>query len=131
MSYPDHVDDDELILVHVPSGERWQAPGPRLTSGNFELRKQINETGKSVMRCKPGQVEEGAGRLLSKVRSTSASWVACCSVAELRDLGFEVVATPLKGFEEHAEIRSDDRSLDRHADRKRLANIFRILERTE
>lgn len=131
MSHPDRVDDDEIILVHVPSGERWQARGPRVTSGNFKLRKPQNETGKSVMRAELDELDQSAKRLLSFVQSTPESLVAFVRVSAVRDLGFEVVSTPLEGLEEHAEIRSAERSLDRGGDRKRLANLFQIYTRPD
>jgi hypothetical protein len=46
----DDIADDEDLLRHIPGGSRWQAPGPRITSGNFELRQDRNETGVSVTR---------------------------------------------------------------------------------
>lgn len=42
------VSSDDDILRHVPGGTTWQAPGPRITSKNFELR--AGETGVSVSR---------------------------------------------------------------------------------
>ncbi len=44
------IGDDEYLLRHIPGGTRWQAPGPRVTSGNFQLRHDLNETGVSVTR---------------------------------------------------------------------------------
>jgi len=48
----DDIADDEMLLRHVPSGTKWQAPGPRITSGNFQVRHDRNETGVSVTRLK-------------------------------------------------------------------------------
>ena len=47
---PDDIADDEMVLRHVPGGTLWQAPGPRITSANFQLRKDRQETGASVTR---------------------------------------------------------------------------------
>ena len=46
----DDIADDEHLLRHIPGGTLWQAPGPRITSANFQLRHDRNETGVSVTR---------------------------------------------------------------------------------
>jgi hypothetical protein len=48
----DEIADDELLLRHIPGGTLWQAPGPRITSANFQLRHDRNETGVSVTRLR-------------------------------------------------------------------------------
>jgi hypothetical protein len=46
----DDITDDEVLLRHIPGGSLWPAPGPRITSANFQLRHDRNETGVSVTR---------------------------------------------------------------------------------
>jgi hypothetical protein len=46
----DDIADDEILLRHIPGGTLWQAPGPRITSANFQLRHDRQETGVSVTR---------------------------------------------------------------------------------
>lgn len=52
MAQEDKIGDDEVLLRHIPGGSLWQAPGPRITSANFQLRHDRNETGVSVTRLK-------------------------------------------------------------------------------
>jgi hypothetical protein len=44
------IADDEDLLRHIPAGSLWPAPGPRITSANFQLRHDRLETGVSVTR---------------------------------------------------------------------------------
>lgn len=46
----DEIADDEILLRHVPGGTLWQAQGARITSANFQVRHDRNETGVSVTR---------------------------------------------------------------------------------
>lgn len=120
MSGSDDIADDEYLLRHVPSGTRWQAPGPRITSGNFELRP--NETGVSVTRLQL----TSAARLLERL-GEDGSRIAAARAADVRALGFRVLPKPINEDAGHAEIQSDQARLDDHADRKRLAKAFQFL----
>jgi hypothetical protein len=118
----DDIADDEVLLRHIPGGTRWQAPGPRITSGNFQLRHDRNETGVSVTRRKFTTPQ----RLLELVGSTreQGSRVAAVRAGEVRALGLRVVPRPLDHDAGHAEIQSDQASLDDQVCRKRLALLF-------
>jgi hypothetical protein len=121
----DEITDDEYILRHIPGGTRWQAPGPRITSANFQLRHDRNETGISVTRAKltsPERLLELLGVVTEK-----GSRIASVRVGDVRALGLRVVAAPLEGDPGHSEIRSGEASLDDHACRKRLALLFCFL----
>jgi hypothetical protein len=101
----DDVADDENLLRHIPSGTLWQAPGPRITSANFQLRHDRQETGVSVTRGKittPQQLLELVGGSIQ-----AGSRVGYARVAEVRALGLRVVAKPLEADPGHAEIQSD------------------------
>jgi len=119
------VADDEVLLRHIPGGTLWQAPGPRITSANFQLRHDRNETGVSVTRL---QITSPV-RLLELVGGSvdTGSRVAAVRTGELRALGLKVVSKPLPDDAGHAEIQSDTASLDDHACRKRLARLFHFL----
>lgn len=121
----DEIADDEYLLRHIPSGTMWQAPGPRITSANFQLRHDRNETGVSVTRLNitPPQ------RLLELVGGSfqRGSRIASARVGDIRALGLHVVPKPLEEDPGHAEIQSGQASLDDHACRKRLALVFRFL----
>jgi hypothetical protein len=80
----DEVADDEYVLRHIPCGTLWQAPGPRITSANFQLRHDPQETGVSVTRWKITSPQ----RLLELVggRVQAGSRVACARVAAIRPL---------------------------------------------
>jgi hypothetical protein len=116
------VGDDEVLLRHIPGGTLWQAPGPRITSANFQLRHDRNETGVSVTRL----VITTPERLLELVggRPEHGSRVASVRAGAVRALGLRVVPKPLPDDPGHAEIQSDQNSLDDHACRKRLALLF-------
>ena len=43
------IGDDELLLRHIPGGTAWQAPGPRITSGNFH--NQAAKGAESALSC--------------------------------------------------------------------------------
>ena len=118
----DPIADDEVLLRHIPGGTLWQAPGPRITSANFQLRHDRNETGVSVTRLKFTSPQ----RLLELVGGNPerGSRVASVRAGEVRALGLRVVAKPLPDDPGHAEIQSEDTSLDDHACRKRLALQF-------
>jgi hypothetical protein len=119
------IADDEYILRHIPGGTQWQAPGPRITSGNFRLRHDRQETGVSVTRLKITAPE----RLLQLIggKPELGSRVAQARVADIRALGLRVVPSPREEDPGHAEIQSDTASLDDHATRKRLAGLFEFL----
>jgi hypothetical protein len=121
----DEVADDEHLLRHIPGGTLWQAPGPRITSANFQLRHDRKETGVSVTRWKITTPQ----RLLELVGGSvqAGSRVAYARVGEIRALGLGVVPKPLPTDSGHAEIQSDRSSLDDHAGRKRLAMLFQFL----
>jgi hypothetical protein len=121
----DDIADDEVLLRHIPGGTTWQAPGPRITSGNFRLRHDQHETGVSVTRLKITAPQ----RLLELVGGSPehGSRVAMVRAGDVRALGLRVVSSPLDDDPGHAEIQSDQASLDDHACRKRLALLFAFL----
>lgn len=125
MARPDDIADDEMLLRHIPGGTLWQAPGPRITSANFQLRKDRQETGVSVTRS----AITPAARLLRLVGGDPAagSRVASARVGDIRALGLCVVACPVAEDPGHAEIQSGASSLDEHLTRRKLANLFRLL----
>jgi hypothetical protein len=125
------IDDDELVLRHIPGGTRWQAPGPRITSLNFELRTDLGETGASSTVSRPADVSQAAAGLLQRVKSGADSRVAVARVGDIRRLGFKVIEKPTEADPAHAEIQSGTASLDDHAARRRLANLFRFLEQPQ
>ncbi len=118
----DALTDDEILLRHIPGGTLWQATGPRITSANFQLRHDRNETGVSVTRLQVTTVQ----RLLELVggHPEQGSRVASVRAGDVRALGLRVVSKPLPTDPGHAEIQSDLASLDDHACRKRLALLF-------
>lgn len=121
----DEVADDEYLLRHIPSGTLWQAPGPRITSANFQLRHDRQETGVSVTRWKittPVRLLELVGGNIE-----AGSRIAYVRVTDVLALGLRVVPKPLENDPGHAEIQSDRTSLDDHACRKRLAMLFQFV----
>ncbi len=121
----DDIADDEMLLRHIPGGTRWQAPGPRITSGNFQLRHDRNETGVSVTRAHMTTPQ----RLLELEGGSPevGSRVATVRTADVRALGLRVVFKPLPEDPGHAEIQSDEGNLEDHACRKKLSLLFRFL----
>jgi hypothetical protein len=121
----DPIADDEIVLRHIPGGTLWQAPGPRITSANFQLRKDRSETGVSVTR----QAITSPTRLLELVGGdpTAGSRVAFARVGDIRRLGLSVVSLPVAEDPGHAEIQSDAARPDEHITRKKLANLVRFL----
>ncbi len=125
MTTADAIGDEEYLLRHMPGGTLWQAPGPRITSANFQLRHDRNETGVSVTRLGI----TSADRLLELAGGSPerGSRVARVRVADVRALGLRVVSRPLTEDPGHSEIQSHTASLDDHAVRKRLALLFQFL----
>jgi len=121
----DDIADDEIVLRHIPGGTLWQAPGPRITSANFQLRHDRNETGVSVTRLNITSPQ----RLLELVGGDPqmGSRVAEVRVGDIRALGLVVVPKPLCEDPGHAEIQTGSASLDEHACRKRLALLFQFI----
>jgi hypothetical protein len=121
----DDIVDGESLLRHIPGGSLWQAPGSRITSANFQLRHDRDETGVSVTRLRITTPE----RLLELVGGSIAkgSRVAFVRAEQVRAMGLKVVAKPLAEDAGHAEIQSDSASLDDHACRKRLSMLFQLL----
>ena len=77
----DRVADQEVILRHIPGGTTFQAPGPRITSKNFELR--AGEAGISVSR----QVITTPDQLMARLGNPAAgSRVATATAGALRAL---------------------------------------------
>src|SRR5438445_10487578 len=103
------IADDEYLLRHIPGGTLWQA---RITSANFQLRHDRNETGVSVTRVKITSPQ----RLLALVGADPehGSRVATARVGDVRALGLIVVPKPLTEDPGHSEIQSDTASLDDH-----------------
>src|SRR5207245_2961611 len=106
----DEIADDEYLLRHIPGGTLWQASGPRITSANFQIRQDRNETGVSVTRLKI----TGPKRLLELVggKPQRGSRIASVRAAEVRALGLRVLPKPLPEDPGHAEIQSGETSLD-------------------
>ncbi|MBY0523750.1 MAG: hypothetical protein K2R98_10150 [Gemmataceae bacterium] len=119
------ITNDEIVLRHVPGGTAWQAPGPRITSGNFQIRHDRKETGVSITR----QKITSPARLLELVGGDPqrGSRVAAAQVDAISAPGLAVVPKPLDEDPGHAEIQSDQASLDDHVCRKRLALAFQFL----
>lgn len=116
------ITDDEMVLRHVPGGTTWQAPGPRITSKNFELR--AGETGISVSR----QSVTSADALMARLGNpATGSRIAVADVAAIRALGLEVVPYPKDYDVGHAEIRAGTVELSGQAVRKQLAKLFTFL----
>lgn len=121
----DEIPDDEFLLRHIPGGTLWQAPGPRITSANFQLRHDRLETGVSVTRTEftsPARLLELVGGSLQQ-----GSRIASARVGNIRQLGLRVIPKPLEDDPGHAEIQSDLASLDDHACRKQLALLFQFV----
>jgi hypothetical protein len=124
----EEIADDEMLLRHIPSGTLWQAPGPRITSANFQLRHDRNETGVSVTRLKITSPQ----RLLELVAGDpKSSRVATARTGDIREIGLRVVPKPRQEDPGHAEIQSDKSSLDDHACRKKLAMLFQFLPKDQ
>jgi hypothetical protein len=118
----ERVGDNEFILRHVPGGTTWQAPGPRITSKNFELRQ--GESGVSVSR----QAITSAEVLIARLGDPDAgSCIAIASVAAVRLLGLDVVPDPKDYDAGHAEIRSGTAALSSQTVRRQLATLFTFL----
>jgi len=119
---PDAIKDDEIVLRHIPGGTTFQAPGPRITSKNFELRP--GETGVSVSRVgstTPDQLMARNGN------PATGSRIASATAASVRAIGLEIVSVPTDDDPGHAEIRDGAASLTRHSVRKQLTTIFTLL----
>lgn len=124
MTNPVQVQDDEVILRHIPGGTLHQAPGPRITSRNFELRLHMGETGLSVSRA--GMTSPSA--LLARVGNVAkGTRVAAITAGELRAVGLEVVPDPLPDDPGHALIRSATADLFDQDVRKLLTLLFQFL----
>ena len=122
------IDDDDLLLRHVPGGTAWQAPPTgRITSGNFELRKDRGETGVSTSWTHVTDLTQNAARVLQLRRSGPDSRIAVARVGDIRTLGFRVIEKQADDDPNHAEIESGTASLEEHKLRKRLANLFRYV----
>ncbi len=119
----DQLQDDEIVLRHIPGGTTWQAPGPRVTSKNFELRP--GEAGISVSRAAitaPDQFMALRGN------PATGSRIASAPVAGIRGLGLEVIPDPIPDDPGHALIVSATSILGEndHPLRKRLAVLFKF-----
>lgn len=118
----ERVGDEEFVLRHIPGGTTWQAPGPRITSKNFELRAE--ETGISVSRA----VLTTPLQLVARIgKPETGSRIAIASVSAIRELGLEVVSVPISDDFGHAEIRPATAEL-RHAVRRQLAALFSFVD---
>lgn len=117
--------DDEIVLRHIPGGTFFQAPGPRITSKNFELRPDRNETGLSVSRSTMTTPADLMARLGNPA---AGSRIAAAGVLAIRAIGLEVVPSPIDQDAGHAEIRDATASLTSQPVRKRLAMIFQFLD---
>jgi cytochrome c5 len=118
----ERISDQSDVLRHVPGGTTWQAPGPRITSKNFELRP--GETGISVSR----DDITPANALMARLGNPAAgSRIASASVSAIHNLGLEVAPDPKDYDAGHAEIRSGKADLSSRAVRKQLAKLFTFL----
>ena len=119
----DDIADDDDLLRHIPGGTWWQAPGPRITSANFQIRHDRDETGVSVTRSSI----TNPALLLERMGGKAGSRVAAARAGDVRAMGLRVVPKPLEEDPGHAEIQSDQVTLDDHACRKKLSLLFRFL----
>jgi hypothetical protein len=115
----DQLPDDEIVLRHIPGGTTWQAPGPRITSKNFELRP--GEAGVSVSRSGITTPDRFMARLGDPAKG---SRIASASIAGIRSLGLDVVPDPIPDDQGHALIVSATTSLADQPVRKQLAVLF-------
>jgi hypothetical protein len=118
----DHLQDDEIVLRHIPGGTTWQAPGPRITSKNFELRP--GEAGVSVSRAGLTTPDRFMARLGDPAKG---SRIASASINGIRALGLDVIPDPIPDDAGHALIVSDTASLGNQPVRKQLAALFAFL----
>lgn len=113
---------DEVVLRHIPGGTTWQAPGPRITSKNFELRP--GEAGVSVSRAGITSPDRLMARLGDPAKG---SLVAEAPIAGIRALGLDVVPDPIPEDPGHALIVSATASLADQPVRKQLTRLFTFL----
>jgi len=125
MSPTDPIADDEVIFRHIPGGTLFQAPGPRITNKNFELRTQRQETGVSVSR---GGVDSAADVMARRGDPQTGSLVAAATAGDIRALGLEVVPAAFDDDPGHSEIRSATASLDDLTTRRALAKVFAFVD---
>ncbi len=124
MPPPSEILNEEIIYRHIPGGTTWQAPGPRITSKNFTLRMDRNETGISVSRASFTSAES----LMSRIGQPAAgSRIAAAKVEDIRSLGLEVVSVPIDDDPGHAEIRSGSTDINDQVIRKQLAGLFEFV----
>ena len=113
------IPNSEIVLRLIPGGTTFQAPGPRITSGNFVLRE--GETGLSVSRA----ALTTADALLSRIGNReSGSRTVSATVEAIRAIGFDIVPVPITEDPGHAEIREITASFSSRADRRRLSELF-------
>ena len=122
MSVSDPVHDGEIILRHIPGGTTWQAPGPRITSKNFELRS--GEKGISVSRAGITSPDQLMARLGDPVKG---SRIAAGTAAEVRTLGLVVVPDEKEYDLGHALICSATADLNDQKVRRQLAKLFQFV----
>ncbi len=116
------ITDEEILLRHIPGGTTFQAPGPRITSKNFELRP--DEFGISVSRKNITTPEQLMARLGNPA---AGSRIAVTTAAAVRAMGLEVVPDKQDYDLGHAEIRDGTAALRSHSVRKKLAALFKFL----
>lgn len=114
--------DDEIVIRHIPGGTTWQAPGPRITSKNFELRP--GEAGVSVSRAGITTPDQLLARLGDPAKG---SRTASAPIDGIRALGLDVVPDPIPEDPGHALIVSAAASLADQPVRKKLAALFAFL----
>jgi len=118
------IGDDELLFRHVPGGSQFQNPPDKpVTSENFRLRP--GESGLSVSRS---SLTTQASLLKRLGDPAKGSRIAACRVGDLRALGYIIVPDPRTDDPGHALILPGDNDLSARTPRKRLANLFRLLE---
>jgi hypothetical protein len=120
----EQVQDDEIVLRHIPGGTSHQTPPHgRISSVNFRLRP--GETGYSVSRAVLTTPDQLMARLGDPA---TGSRIAAARVADLRALGFDVVPVPLAGIDEgHAEIRATTVNPNDKPVQRALAALFQYV----
>ena len=122
------IDDDEIILRHIPGGSTWQAAGPRITSLNFRPRTVIGESDLSVNRLRFTAPE----RLVELLKGDAAkgSRVARATAGAVRALGLRVEPKPIEPDDlGHSSIESTDAAdLGSQSIQRKLSLIFQFVE---
>lgn len=122
------IDDDEIILRHIPGGTTFQAPGPRITSVNFRPRKVIGETDISVNRLRLTSPEQLL--ILAHGDPAKGSRITWTTAAAIRALGVAVVPSPIEPHDPgHASLQSTDAAdLENQSVQRALSKLFQFVD---